>query len=309
MTAGQSILRRGGANNSDMSSISSSSSSSNDSPLDDSRRSSSSSSSSVHFLATLTTVIHTRPRTPAHDKPNLYYSARELQKFKQQYGIRRYGDGAHERRKKSSATVIQYSLHEYTIDDDYSLEECTGDTNDHGDDDSVDEVLKAHNDITYHDEEQQHEQELGEEEEEEEQSHQSSSENNKKPIYESEGIVSIAKENCIDMMKRQQQNGGASLPELLEGNTSDIRASSLSPRPRPRHDNSFWRTKVQWRWQSSSSSASSRSESGRAGRLTGIVSNYCDDSQPLYSVVEHQAEDRRNVMVPFSGRACLLDII
>ena len=308
MTAGQSILRRSGANNSDMNSMSSSSSS-DDSPSDDSRRSSSSSSSSVHFLPTLTTVIHTRPRTPAHDKPNLYYSARELQKFKQQYGIRRYGDGAHERRKRSSATVIQYSLHEYTIDDDYSfVEECASDTNDHGDDDSVDEVLKAHNDITYHDEEQQQEQELGNEEEEE-QSHQSSSENNKKPIYESEDIVSIAKENCIDMMKRQQQNGGARLRELLEGNTSDIRASSSSPRPRPRHDNSFWRTKVQWRWQSSSSSAS-RSESRRAERLTGSGSNYCDDdSQPLYSVVEHQKEDRRNVMVPFSGRACLLDII
>ena len=172
-------------------------------------------------------------------------------------------------------------------------------------------MLKAHNDIIYHDEEQQQEQKLGDKEEEE-QSYQSSSENNKKPIYESEDIVSIAKENCIDMMKRQQpQNGGASLPELLEGNTSDMRASSSSPRPRPRHDNSFWRTKVQWRWQSSSSSASSasRSESGRAGRLTGSGSNYCDDSQPLYSVVEHQKEDRRNVMVPFSGRACLLDII
>ena len=40
----------------------------------------------------------------------------------------------------------------------------------------------------------------------------------------------------------------------------------------------------------------------------GSVGNYCD-SPPLYSVVQHQKEDRGNVMVPFSGRACLLDII
>ena len=50
---------------------------------------------------------------------------------------------------------------------------------------------------------------------------------------------------------------------------------------------------------------------GRAERLTGSSSTnyYCDDSPPLYSVVEQQKEDVGNVMIPFSGRACLIDII